>query len=110
MSLQSGRPAQDEFKLLCSRANVTCNSSAEDDHGWDFIVEYAPEGESHQPHDRVPDPKQALVQVKSTQGQPSSALSFCLRRLPLLFQALTLGCIHAIRTYPLCYGGDVLTV
>ena len=41
MSHHYGRTAQDEFKLLCSRAGVTCNSSSEDDHGWDFIIELA---------------------------------------------------------------------
>lgn len=101
MSFHAGRPAQDEFKLLCSLAEVTCNSSVEDDHGWDFLVEYAPEGESHQPHDRVPGPRQALVQIKSTQGQSprtrmkvSNALKLAKSDLPcfvVLFQYDTNG-------------------
>ena len=96
MSYHSGRPAQDEFKLLCSLAGVTCNSSVEDDHGWDFIVEFAAQGETHQPLDRVPGPRRALVQVKSTQGQSrrirmkvSNALNLAKSELPcfvILFQ------------------------
>lgn len=96
MSLQSGRPAQDEFKLLCSRANVTCNSSVEDDHGWDFMVEFVPKGQSHQPHDKIPGPRRALVQVKSTENQSpqtrmkvSNALKLSNSELPcfvVLFQ------------------------
>ena len=70
MNYRSGRPAQDEFKLLCSQAEVTCNSSVEDDHGWDFIVEFAAQGETHQPLDKVPGPRQALVQVNTTVAIP----------------------------------------
>ena len=69
MSHHYGRTAQDEFKLLCSRAGVTCNSSSEDDHGWDFIIELAYRQESGQPADKVPGPRQVLVQVKSTQDK-----------------------------------------
>lgn len=96
VSYRSGRPAQDEFKLLCSQAGVTCNSSVEDDHGWDFIVEFAAQGEIHQPLDKVPGPRQALVQIKSTQGQSlrtrmkvSNALKLAKSELPcfvILFQ------------------------
>ena len=69
MSHRSGRSAQDEFKLLCSQAEVTCNKSSEDDHGWDFIIELTPQRESGLPADKLPGPKQVLVQVKSTQGK-----------------------------------------
>ena len=96
MNYRSGRPAQDEFKLLCSQAGVTCNSSVEDDHGWDFIVEFAAKAETHQPLDKIPGPRQALVQVKSTQGQSlrirmkvSNALKLAKSELPcfvILFQ------------------------
>ena len=69
MSYRTGRPAQDEFKLLCSLSEVTCNPSNEDDHGWDFIIEFLPPKEDSQPLDKIPGPRQAFVQVKSTQGQ-----------------------------------------
>lgn len=69
MSHRFGRTAEDEFKRLCSRAGVTCNKSSEDDHGWDFIIEIASQRESGLPADKLPGPKQVLVQVKSTQGK-----------------------------------------
>ena len=69
MDQRSGRPAQDKFKLLCSSANLTCNASLEDDHGWDFIVEIPAPSTHDLPADKVPAPKQVLVQVKSTRGE-----------------------------------------
>ena len=96
MSHRSGRPAQDEFKLLCSREEVTCNSSIEDDHGWDFIIEFAARSKTSQPLDKMPGPRQALVQVKSTRGKSprtrmkvSNALKLAKSELPcfvILFQ------------------------
>ena len=72
MDQRSGRPAQDEFKLLCSQASLTCNSSSEDDHGWDFIVEIPAPSTPDLPADKVPAPKQVLVQVKSTEGRSAA--------------------------------------
>ena len=69
MSHRSGRPAQDKFKELCSKAEITCNRSFEDDHGWDFIIELVPQRENGLPADKLPGPKQVLVQVKSTKGK-----------------------------------------
>ena len=43
MSSKLGRIAEDQFKMLCADAGITCNKSIEDDHGWDFLVEYIPE-------------------------------------------------------------------
>ena len=69
MSQRLGRPAQDHFKLLCSQARVTCNSSLEDDHGWDFIIELTPPQDADKPADKTPGVKKALIQVKSTYGK-----------------------------------------
>ena len=69
MSQRSGRAAQDEFKLFCSRAGVTCNSSSEDDHGWDFLIEIAPNKEAGAPADKQGGIRKAFVQVKSTHGK-----------------------------------------
>lgn len=69
MSHRSGRTAEYEFGRLCSRAGVTCNKSSEDDHGWDFIIEIAPQKQSGQPADKVPGIRQVLVQVKSTKSK-----------------------------------------
>lgn len=69
MSQRSGREAQDEFKLFCSRAGITCNSSSEDDHGWDFLIEIEPNKEASAPADKHASIRNAFVQVKSTQGE-----------------------------------------
>ena len=68
MNQRRGRPAQDEFKLLCSTAEITCNPSLEDDHGWDFLVEIPMSEEAGAPADKWPPPRSAFVQVKSTTG------------------------------------------
>ena len=69
MSQRLGRPAEDEFKWLCSQAQVTCNRSSEDDYGWDFIVETPAPPDSGLPADKAPAPKPLLVQVKWTGGK-----------------------------------------
>ena len=89
MSQRSGRPAQDEFKLLCSRTGITCNSAFEDDHGWDFMIEIESEREKNIPADKLAGIKKALVQVKSTHSKTpkskikiSNALKFAKDELP----------------------------
>ena len=68
MNQRRGRPAQDEFKLLCSTAEITCNPSLEDDYGWDFLVEIPMTAEAGAPADKWPPPRSAYIQVKSTTG------------------------------------------
>lgn len=68
MNQRRGRPAQDQFKLLCSTAGITCNPSLEDDHGWDFHVEIPMTAEVGAPADRWPPPRSVFVQIKSTAG------------------------------------------
>ena len=89
MSQRLGRPAQDRFKLLCSQARVTCNSPQEDDHGWDFMIELTPPQDTHNPADKTPGVKKALIQIKSTWGQSprtrikvANALKFAKDDLP----------------------------
>ena len=89
MSQRLGRPAQNLFKLLCSQARVTCNSSQEDDHGWDFIIELTPPQDTDKPADKTPGVKKALIQVKSTYGKApttrikvANALKFAKDDLP----------------------------
>ena len=91
-----GRPAQDAFKLLCSQAQLTCNPSREDDHGWDFMVEIPLPAATNVPSDKMPVPKPILVQVKSTEKKSpkivmkvSNALKLAKSELPcflILFQ------------------------
>ena len=69
MSQRAGRAAQDKFKLFCSRAGITCNSSSEDDHGWDFLIEIEPNREAKAPADKQDAIRKAFVQVKSTHGK-----------------------------------------
>ncbi len=89
MNQRLGRPAQYEFQLLCSQAEITCNSSVEDDHGWDFIVEIPSPSDPGLPADKVGGPKQVLIQVKWTGGKSaktvikvSNALVFAKSDLP----------------------------
>ena len=89
MDQRSGRPAQDEFKLLCSERNITCNPSLEDDHGWDFIMEIPTNVSDRLLADKVPAPRPVLVQVKFTSGKTaktriklSNALKFANNELP----------------------------
>ena len=89
MDQRSGRPAQDELKLLCSQRNITCNPSLEDDHGWDFIVEFPSLVSDRLLADKVQAPRPVLVQVKSTRNKPaktriklSNALKFANNELP----------------------------
>ena len=96
MDQRSGRPAQDEFKLLCSKGEITCNPSLEDDHGWDFIVEIPAPGSEKLLADKVPAPRPVWVQVKSTSNKSaktriklSNALKFANNEQPcfiVLFQ------------------------
>lgn len=96
MNQRSGRSAQDEFKLLCSQGDITCNPSLEDDHGWDFIIEIMAPESDNLPADKVSAPRQVLVQVKSTNSKLaktriklSNALKFAQTYLPcfvVLFQ------------------------
>ena len=96
MDQRSGRPAEKEFSLLCSRNRLTCNPSSEDDHGWDFVVEIPSKQIHGLSADHARPVVQVLVQVKSTRGQRanarlkvSNALHFAKSPLPcfvVLFQ------------------------
>ena len=66
MSQRNGRPAEAAFRLLCSRAGITCNKSDEDDFGWDFIVEIPLQPPAGGPMDKWPGAMPVFVQVKST--------------------------------------------
>ena len=68
MSQRMGRAAEDAFKHLCSRAEITCNRSDEDDFGWDFIVEIPLRPPVGTPLDKWPGAVPVFVQVKSTGG------------------------------------------
>ena len=97
MDQRSGRPAESKFQNLCDQTRLTCNRALQDDHGWDFIVEI-PALQTHGlPADKVPAPKQVLIQVKSTNGKSvttkmkvSNAIKLATNELPcfvILFHA-----------------------
>lgn len=64
-----GRRGEKQFSLLCSEAGVTCNSSHEDDYGWDMHVEFSPRPRPLIALDMQPGQASALVQVKATTGE-----------------------------------------
>ena len=68
MNQRMGRAEEDAFKLECSRAQISCNKSLEDDHGWDFLVEIPMLASAGTPDDKLPPVRSALVQVKSTRA------------------------------------------
>ena len=66
MTQRAGRPAEKKFELLCSQHDITCNSSNQDDFGWDFVLDI-PDMTTHTiAADTTPPTRQALVQIKST--------------------------------------------
>ena len=73
MSQRYGRSAQNHFKLLCSQHNITCNSSDEDDFGWDYILDIPPKNSHCLAADTTPPIRQALVQIKSTTSKDPCA-------------------------------------
>jgi hypothetical protein len=69
MTRFQGRSAEKAFSKLCSDSGVTCNPSAEDDHGWDHIVEFPQQpapGVSADMHRPIP---AVFVQTKSHGGR-----------------------------------------
>lgn len=68
MARFQGRTGEKAFSLLCSRAQITCNPSQEDDHGWDFLVEFPQRRVSGVPADLQWHIPAALIQVKTKTG------------------------------------------
>jgi hypothetical protein len=61
--------AEDTFRRLCSAYGATCNQSENDEHGWDFLVEFPIRREAHLPLDLSPPSKKCLVQIKSSKSR-----------------------------------------
>ncbi len=63
--------AERYFALLCGEAGVTCNdSSAEDNAGWDYIVQFPCDPGDQRPKDEQAAAETCFVQVKSTDAAP----------------------------------------
>ena len=89
MDQGKGRPAEKYFSLLCSQANITCNKSEEDDHGWDFIAEIPMPTPAMRSADLAGEIRKCEIQVKASEkGTPvvklslSNARAFAKSRLP----------------------------
>jgi hypothetical protein len=64
-----GREGEGAFSGWCNNAGFSCNPSANDKYGWDFIVEFPTERSGSSPIDSLPSPIECKVQVKSTEGK-----------------------------------------
>jgi hypothetical protein len=62
-----GRRGEKRFEMLCSDANITCNRSIEDDHGWDKLIEFPARTIPFLAIDMQPEHVMAAVQVKTTE-------------------------------------------
>lgn len=76
--------AEHHFALLCAEGGVVCNPSLQDEGGWDFFIQFPTRSRPRRPADLQPTGPEALVQVKSTRGDPlvariklSNALKAC---------------------------------
>jgi hypothetical protein len=67
-SVKLGRLGEKRFSELCTQQGATCNSSSEDEHGWDYIVEVDPGHQTMLPADLRDGIIRSLVQVKTKQG------------------------------------------
>lgn len=71
-NLMTGRQGEKRFSLLCSDYGVTCNTSVEDDYGWDMMVEFPPKPQPMIAIDMRQTQQMASVQVKTTKGDSRS--------------------------------------
>lgn len=95
-SVNLGRLGEKKFSELCTQQGATCNTSAEDEHGWDYIVEADPSRQSMLPADLRDGIIRSLVQVKTTQSNKrvakvklSNALKAIQTDLPCFIVLLT---------------------
>ncbi len=72
-SVNLGRLGEKKFSELCTQQSATCNASTEDEHGWDYIVEFDPGHQTTLPADLRDGIIRSLVQVKATQGKKQVA-------------------------------------
>ncbi len=92
-----GRIGEKTFSAACSKLGITCNSSTEDDNGWDFLIEW-PSQAHRGSADTAPDRFRALVQVKTTKSKKpvanlklSAALSLTKAALPAFVVLVRVG-------------------
>ncbi|WP_305972599.1 MULTISPECIES: hypothetical protein [unclassified Mameliella] len=68
-SVRLGRLGEKIFSERCTRQGATCNPSTEDEHGWDYIVEFDPGHQSNLPADLHKGIFRSLVQIKTTRNR-----------------------------------------
>lgn len=93
-----GRSGEKRFSFLCSDKSITCNDSAEDDHGWDHVVEFPHKPINGVSADMQPRLPAVFVQTKS---HKSVGLSITMK----LSNAMNLAknpnpCFVALATFP----------
>lgn len=74
MQSQSRQPrysklAELEFEHFCGEVDAVCNRVADDQTGWDFIVEFRPDDDPDVPPDLRPAPQRAFVQIKHSTSE-----------------------------------------
>ena len=62
-SAELGRLGEARFAVMCAEARLLAQRPTDDQNGWDFLVEFPSAGDEED--DGVPQPRQALVQVKT---------------------------------------------
>lgn len=80
------------FMQLCATVGLICNSSSKDSAGWDFIVDFPTQFQTHPMNDKSASPIECKVQVKATDGSArkvqitlSNMMRLCRSKLPAFF-------------------------
>lgn len=68
-----GKKAEADFITLCMDVDATVNSSDDDQHGWDHVVEIAPAKPSNLPADLKTHVISCFAQIKGTKGRKRTA-------------------------------------
>jgi len=117
MNRYIGRRGEGIIRTLCSDSQVTCNKSEEDDHGWDFHLEFPPQDAPDVAVDMRPGPLSALVQVKTTSGSRfswqiklSNALRLVNSELPCFLVLVRLGKKEARQIYVVHIWKDLISI
>lgn len=69
-----GKKAEADFTSLCMDENASVNSSDDDQHGWDHVVEIVPARKPNLPADLDTHVISCFVQIKATKGKGCTAV------------------------------------
>lgn len=93
--------AEDIFRGLCSKADVTRNRAEDDQAGWDYFVEFAP-SRAEIPADLRPAPHRCKVQVKSSINRRANSTIKLSNALRFAEEGLPCFIVHVAFTTPAC--------